>query len=300
MTAVNEARLDPGQGSWPIPSRVARSLGRFARYSPLGTVCTLLVGLLLLVGIFGSYVAPHSYDETDIPARLQAPSLKYPFGTDNEGRDVFSRVIYGARTSVLISFGTIAIASALAVSVGAVSGYVGGKFDLLFQRLIDILQAFPGLIFLIFFISIFGRSQLVLILVLGVLFSAGSSRVLRSSTISLRQQAYVDAARSTGAGESRILIFHILPNLVPYVLVTASIQIGAAILIESSLSFLGYGVPPPFPSWGRMLQEAQSQMQDSPYLVLFPGAAISLTVYSFNMLGDALRDYLDPRMRGSR
>ena len=273
---------------------------RFARRKPLGGFGLAIIVLLLLTAVFGDFLAPSRFDSFDLTVRLTGPSLAHPFGVDLIGRDVFSRVIYGANTSVLIGFGTVAIAGVAASTIGTASGYYGGKIDLLVQRLVDIVQAFPGLIFIIFVLSIIGVSRLSIIIALGVLFSAGSSRVIRAQAISVKQNDYVQAARSLGASDMRILLRHIYPNVFAVVLISISVQLGFVILIESSLSFLGFGVPPPFPSWGGMLRDAQEQMTRHPYLAIFPGIAITITVYSLNMLGDALRDVLDPRLRGSQ
>jgi len=232
--------------------------------------------------------------------RLQGPSGSHLFGTDNQGRDTFSRVVYGSQVTVILSFGAVALSTVVATLIGVVSGYFGGIVDMVIQRIVEIWQAFPGLIFVIFVVSIFGTGRIELIIVLGLLFGVGSSRVVRSATLSVRELNYVEAAAALGASHTRILLRHILPNVVPVVIVTASVQIGAVILAESSLSFLGFGTPPPFPSWGRMLQESQQFMLQYPHLAFFPGAAIALVVYSLNMFGDGIRDVLDPRMRGTR
>lgn len=284
-------------------SRVAKYLrwvGQFIRSQPLGAVGATTIIVLLLIGIFADVIAPYRFDEFSVPDRLNSPSLDHPFGTDEQGRDVFSRTLFGARTTVIIGFGAVAVSILIASVLGAVSGYFGGTLDILIQRIVDIWLAFPGLVFVIFIIAIVSRSTLSLVLTLGVLIAAGSSRIVRSSTITVKEASYIEASRSIGANEARILLRHVLPNVVPIIIISASVQIGNVILIESSLSFLGFGVPPPFPSWGRMLQEAQLNGLEHPYLALFPGIAISLVVFSFNMFGDALRDILDPRLRGSR
>lgn len=277
-----------------------KNIRRFIRQKPLGAVGGFIILGLLFVGIFASYIAPYSYDDFDVRNRLQSPSREHYFGTDEQGRDVYSRVIYGARTSVFIGFGAIAVATLVATVIGVVSGYYGGAFDIFAQRIIDIWLAFPGLIFIIFVVAIFSRSTLNLVIVLGLLFAAGSSRLIRSVAIGVKETQYVEAARAGGARDIRIMLLHVTPNVVPIIIISASVQIGAVILTEASLSFLGFGPPPPFPSWGRMLQESQTQMTAHPNLAFFPGIAITIVVFSFNMFGDALRDVLDPRMRGSR
>ena len=289
-----------------ILRRWLKGVWRFVRRKPLGAFGGAMVILLLLVAIFGEQVAPYHYAQIDLFNRLQGPNPDHFFGVDNQGRDVLSRVIFGARTSVVVGLGTVVITSLLAGVIGIVSGYYGGALDLSVQRLVDIWQAFPGLIFVIFVVSILSgttprdsaSSQVILILTLAVLFTAGTSRIVRSQTISTMQEVYVEAARALGASDQRILTRHILPNIFTVIIVNISVSIGFVILIESSLSFLGFGVQPPFPSWGQMLQDAQEQMRGHPYLALFPGLAIAITVYSMNMFGDALRDVLDPRLRG--
>ncbi|MYI82161.1 MAG: ABC transporter permease [Chloroflexi bacterium] len=288
-----------------ILARTRRSLLSFVRRKPLGTFSALILIVLFIVAISPSTFATASYDEIDLLNRLQGPSQEHFFGSDKQGRDVFSRVLFGARTSVLIGFAAVTIAAVLSTLIGISSGYYGGKVDLTFQRCVDIVQAFPGLIFIIFLFSVFSAlvgsfmSQVVLAGTLGFLFSAGSSRVVRSQTISTVQNTYVEAARVVGATDRRIMVRHVFPNVFTVIIINVSVQLGAVILIESALSFLGFGVQPPYPSWGRMLNEAQLDMLLHPYLAFFPGLAISLSVYALNMFGDALRDVLDPRLRGT-
>jgi peptide/nickel transport system permease protein len=252
---------------------------------------------MLTIAIAPGLFANHSYEAFDVSSRLQGPSSEHLFGTDQLGRDVYSRIIYGSRTSVVIGFGAVLISAMIAVGLGVSSAYFGGWYDTVLQRFIDVWMAFPGLIFIIFVVTIFGNSKATIIATLGLLAGTGSSRVVRSAALTVRAMSYTEAARATGASDGRIILRHILPNVTPVVIINASVQVGAAILAESSLSFLGFGTSPPFPSWGRMLQESQKEMQQHPYLALFPGVAIALAVYGFNMLGDALRDTWDPRLR---
>lgn len=290
-----------------LPVRVVRIVLRFTRRKPLGAFGGAVMLVLLLLALVGHWVAPFHYADIDVFNRFIGPTPEHPFGTDDQGRDILSRVIFGARASVIIGLGAVLIATIGSSVIGIVSGYYGGTFDLIAQRLIDAWQAFPGLIFVIFIISVITStvprdstaSQISLIVTIGILFTAGASRVVRSQTISTKQNDFVEAAQALGASDLRILLRHIFPNVLTVIIVNISIQIGFVILIESTLSFLGFGVQPPFPSWGRMLQDAQAGMQQHPYLALFPGLAIALTVYSLNMFGDALRDVLDPRLRGA-
>lgn len=271
-----------------------------ARKYPLGAFGAVVILLLLVVAAVPDLIATHSYSEIRLSDRLQSPSRDHFFGTDDQGRDTFSRVVFGAQTSVFISFGTVLLSSVIASLLGVLSAYWGSWFDLIVQRVVDIWMAFPGLLFLIFLVSIFGNSRLTLIIVLGILIAASSSRIIRSAALSVLNRPFIEAARTTGAGGPRIVLRHIMPNIVAVIIVTASVQVGAIIIIESSLSFLGYGIPPPIPSWGRMLQSAQALMYHQPLLAVVPGVAIVITVYAFNVLGDALRDAMDPRLRGMR
>jgi peptide/nickel transport system permease protein len=283
------------------PSTAARSawnnLVWFAHREPLGAVTAAIILVLVLCAAGAGVLAPFPYDAFDVTQRLLGPSSTHLFGTDEQGRDVLSRVLFGAQSSVLIGITVVAVATCLAVSVGSVSGYLGGWVDIGVQRFVDLWLSFPGLIFVILVVAIFGNNNVVFVVTLSLLLSAGSSRIIRSATIALRSQAFVEAARSLGAPQFRILVAHILPNLLPVIIVNGSIRMGEVVLLSATLSFLGFGPPPPFPSWGRMLQESQTQMQYHPNLAVFPGLAIVLTVYAFNMLGDALRDVLDPRLR---
>ena len=205
--------------------------------------------------------------------------------------------MYGSRVSITIGFLAVAISQTIGVAVGMTSGYFGGKFDMIVQRIVDIWQALPGLIMLIFLVSVFGSSQTLLIGAIGFLSAPRASRLIRGSAISVAQNEYVQAAHALGASHIRILWKHILPNILHIVLISVSVSIGGAILVESTLSFLGLGLPPPFPTWGRMLSDAREYFS-TPLLAVVPGLALTFTVFAFNILGDALRDVLDPRMRG--
>ncbi len=298
---ANEAVIVPeGAALSRIAARWARTLWLFTKRNPVGAFCGLIIVMLLLMALLADVIAPFRYDDFNIPERLQSPSWNHLFGTDNQGRDVFSRVIYGGRTSVYTGFGALALTTVVATAIGIYSAYYGGIVDLVFQRIVDIWQAFPGLIFVIFVVAIAGPSTTTLIIVIGLLFASRSSRLVRSQALAVKAQPYTESARVVGASDSRIIFLHILPNVVPIILISASVQIGAVILLESSLAFLGYGTPPPVPSWGRMLQEAQRDTIANPHLAIFPGMAIALVVYAFNMFGDALRDAIDPRMRGTK
>ncbi len=276
----------------------SRAVLRFARTKPLGAAGGVIVLALVLCGLLANEIAPYRYDHFDVSQGLEPPSGQHWFGTDEQGRDVFSRVIYGARSSILVGFGAVAIAAVISVALGLVSGFYGGWLDLGLQRLVDVWLAFPGVIFVILVVSVLSNSGATLVLTMGTLLAAGSSRIVRAAVLAIREMSWVEAARAAGAGDGRLVLRGLLPNVLPIVIVNASIQVGIVILLETTLSFLGFGPPPPFPSWGRMLSESQTQMLYHPNLALFPGLAITVTVYAFNIFGDALRDVLDPRLRG--
>ncbi|MBM3139768.1 MAG: ABC transporter permease [Chloroflexi bacterium] len=290
----------------PFYRRYPVALWRFIRHYPLGAFGAFFVVVLILMAAVPAIFTPLEAQDPlrqSIGDRLQAPSASHWFGTDELGRDLYARIVFGARTSIIIGFGVVLLSKALSVVLGTISGYYGGLFDTLLQRIIDIGIAVPGLVFIILVVqTLAGRigDMLAIVLSLSLLIATSSSRTIRGVALSLTTEQYVDAARALGAHDVRIMARHIVPNLFAIVIVSASILVGNAVLIESSLSFLGYGVQPPTPSWGRMLNDARQQLVRAPHLAIFPGLVIFLTVYSFNMLGDALRDRLDPRLRGSR
>jgi len=299
MTAI-EARIErPAAPGLHLP--VLSGLARFCRTKPLGGFGLFVLTAFVLMAIFAPWLAPYSYSKTSILQQLKSASGAHLMGTDNLGRDVFSRIIRGARVEMLVGFGAVLIATTLATLIGMLSGYFGGVADLTAQRFIDIWMAFPGLILLITIISMFQPGQLQVTVAIGLLLTAGASRVVRSATLEARSRTYVEAAQSIGATDRGILLHHILPNIFAPIMVIATTQLGLAILLEATLSFLGYGVPPPEPSWGALLgPEARKDMLRAPMLSVWPGLAIFLAVYSFNVLGDALRDVFDPRLRGGR
>ena len=276
-----------------------RSVMHFLRKKPMGAFGAMLIVLFLGLAVGAQWLAPYAYDVGNTAERLQGPSLAHPFGTDANGRDLLSRVIWGARISVTIGFGAVAISTLVAVLVGVSSGYFGGWVDLLVQRVVDVWISFPALVLLVSLVAILGPGLWSTTLVLGILLAPGTARVVRSAVIAMREQPYVESARCAGAGHARIVRRYVLPNVSAAILVLATTQLGVAVLAESTLSFLGYGVPPPFPTWGSMLSgTGRAFMLQSPWLSIWPGLAISAAVFGFNMLGDALRDVLDPRLRG--
>ena len=276
------------------------SVKRAAKKNPTGTLAGIVCLVLVLLAVFGPSVAPHSPNSIEY-GYLQAPSVEHPMGTDNLARDILSRIIYGARNSLGIAFAAIAVSTVVGIILGITSGYLGGPLDLGVSRLIDVALAYPALILVIFLVTIFGREFLTIAFAISIILTPGVTRVVRGATIGVRHLQYIEAATAIGNSQLRIMYRHILPNIAAPIIVIASLNIGIAILIEAALSFLGLGVSSALnPSWGRMLQETRPSWQLGWWTMIFPGAAISLAVLAFNIFGDALRDWLDPRLRGSR
>jgi peptide/nickel transport system permease protein len=276
-------------------------LWRLIKEKPLGAFGGVIVLGLLLCALLAPWIATHPYDQTNVRNRLKPPSSQFYFGTDNLGRDIFSRIVYGARVSVTVGFGAVSIGITLATIIGVGSGYFGGKADILVQRLVDAQVAIPGLLLLLNIMAVTGPGLLNIILALGIVSAAGSSRIIRSAAMTAKENQFVEAARAIGASHRRIILRYILPNIMAPIIIITTVSLGFTILIESTLSFLGFGVPPPYPSWGEMLSgSGRSYMHKAPWMATWPGIAISLAVFGFNMLGDALRDLLDPRLRGGR
>ena len=272
---------------------------RLAWRKPLGAIGAIIVVGLILLAVFADQIAPYAYDHAIAGARMKPPSAQFWMGTDNLARDIWSRVVHGARISVTVGFATVALVTLLASIIGVSSAYVGGAFDTVVQRVVDAWMSFPALVIVLSMLAALGPGLLNLILALGILGAAGTSRVIRGATLATLQNPYIEAARALGSGHLRIILRHVLPNVMATIIILATVALGTVILAESALSFLGFGVPPPYPSWGGMLAgSGRSFMYHAPWMALCPGAAISLAVFGFNMLGDALRDVLDPRLRG--
>jgi peptide/nickel transport system permease protein len=284
---------------WRLPALV-RVVLRFARRKPLGAMGGMIVLALLVMAVFADRIAPYPYDESVRGARMKAPSAQFWMGTDNLSRDIWSRVVYGARISVTVGFATVALATLMATAVGVSSAYLGGAYDIVVQRVVDAWMSFPALVVVLSLMAALGPGLVNLILALSILGAASASRVIRGATLSVMQNPYIEAARALGAGHVRIVALYVLPNVMATILILATIGLGTVILAESGLSFLGFGIPPPYPSWGGMLSgSGRSFMYYAPWMALWPATAISLAVFGFNMFGDALRDVLDPRLRGS-
>ena len=287
------------------PDRLIRrwwqSTLRFSRRQPIGAFSAVVLVVLVLTAVLADVIAPYDPLKNGVGLPLTGPTAEHPLGTDNFGRDTFSRIVHGARISLYVGLGATFGAIVLAIVLGATSGYLGGPFDYILQRFVDTAQSIPGLIFLIGVMVVLGPSTMNVILALGFRFGLAQARVTRGAVIAIRNLTYVEAAQASGASTLRVLVYHVLPNIFPVVIVLVSTSIGLLIVAEASLSFLGYGVPPPSPSWGGMISaEGRTYMLIAPWMLIAPTIALSLVVFSMNMFGDALRDELDPRMRGTR
>jgi peptide/nickel transport system permease protein len=268
----------------------------YARRYPLGLAGAIIMIVFVLTALFANVVAPFDPLSTNARASLAKPSGTYLIGADMMGRDMLSRMIHGARISLAVALGATCIGSGLGAMLGLASGYLGGWFDLIVQRLAEIMQSLPLLVMALVITASLGPSLVNTIIAIAIPLIPNVARVIRANVLSLRELNYVEAARAIGMNRSRIALVHIFPNTLAPLIVLATAQLGSTILTEASLSFLGLGVPEPYPSWGRMLSESAAEyIRSAPWLVIFPGLAISLVVFGANLFGDALRDILDPR-----
>ncbi|MEN9316204.1 MAG: hypothetical protein RIS35_2597 [Pseudomonadota bacterium] len=284
-----------------VTPKPAGFIRRLFRDKPVGAIAGVVFLAFLFCGVFAEWLAPYGFNEISPLKRLKPPSWEHPFGTDNLGRDVLSRCLYGAQLSVIIGLSAAALATVISVLIGILTGFLGGRFDMVTQRFVDGWMSFPELVILIVVVSVVGPGMPQIIGTLGLLLGIAGSRIIRSAVVSVRENMYVHAAQSIGASTARILWRHILPNVLPPVIVLFTTRVGAVILAESGLSFLGLGVPPPAPTWGGMLSgSGKTYMFQGPWLALAPGLCLTVVVYATNMFGDALRDLLDPRMRGAK
>lgn len=280
-----------------MPSEVSK-LTRVLSRNPLAVFGVFLILLFVLCAIFGPLIAPRDPASIDLAARLQSPSLQHLFGTDELGRDILSRILYGARISMIVGSSVVAGSLLLGTLIGSLAGYYGGRLDRFFNVIVmNAFLSFPGILLAIAFVAFLGPGLWNLILALVIGGWVGYARLVRAQVLAAREREYVEAARALGASDWRILVRHILPNIMQPVIVQAAIGMAGAILAEGTMSFLGLGVPPPVPSWGAMLNDGRSHLFDSPHVILFPAFAVMLAVLAFNFVGDAMRDYLDPRSR---
>ena len=272
---------------------------RLFREKPLAATGLVIVAVLLLTAVFADFIAPYDYREQNLQESLMGHSLSHLMGTDQLGRDIFSRIVVGARVSLVVAFSCVAGFLLIAIVFGMGTGYMGGKVDMLVQRFVDGWMTIPTLIILLAMVSVVGQGLWQIILVLSLDRGISTSRVLRGEALALKETTYVEAARAVGAGHLRVFLLHVVPNAFAPIIIMATISLGVFILAEASLSFLGYGVPPPFPTWGSMLSgSGLSYMQRAPWMAIWPGIALTVGVWAFNMLGDGMRDQLDPRLRG--
>ena len=268
------------------------------RRYPLGAIGALIMAAFVLTAIFAGVITTFDPTATNARTSLAAPGAEHVLGADFMGRDVFSRIVYGARISLAVGLCATALGCLIGVAIGLASGYLGGWFDLLVQRVIDIMQSLPLLVMALVMAASLGPSLTNTIIAIAIPLVPNVARIIRSNTLSLREMPFVEAARAVGMSELRIAVRHVLPNTLAPLIVLATAQVGSAILVESALSFLGLGIPEPHPSWGRMLSESAAEYaRTAPWLVIYPGIAISLVVFGTNLLGDAIRDILDPRER---
>ena len=272
---------------------------RLVKEKPLSIIAGVVILLLILVAIFADVLAPYPHDEVNIVDRMQAPSNRYLLGTDQLGRDLLSRLVFGARISLTVGLAATTVNVVVAVLIGGISGFFGGRLDLGMQRFVDAWMAFPGLLLLLTIMSLVGRGLPQIIVVLGVTGGIGGSRVVRGAVIGVKENAYFQAAEAIGGTRWRTLIHHVLPNIAAPMIIIFTINVGGVIISEAALSFLGFGLPISVPSWGGMLsREGREFMEVAPRLALWPGLCLTIVVYCLNMFGDAVRDLLDPRLRG--
>ncbi len=272
---------------------------RLFREKPLAATGLVIVAVLLVTAVLADFIAPYDYREQNLQESLMGHSLSHLMGTDQLGRDIFSRIVVGARVSLVVAFSCVAGFLLIAIVFGMGTGYMGGKVDMLVQRFVDGWMTIPTLIILLAMVSVVGQGLWQIILVLSLDRGISTSRVLRGEALALKETTYVEAARAVGAGHLRVFLLHVVPNAFAPIIIMATISLGVFILAEASLSFLGYGVPPPFPTWGSMLSgSGLSYMQRAPWMAIWPGIALTVGVWAFNMLGDGMRDQLDPRLRG--
>ncbi len=315
--------------SRPLPARAARATVTFVRTKPLGAFGAFMLVLVLVVGVFSPWIAPYGISDLDTARVLDGPSADHWFGVDHNGRDIYSRILYGAQVTALVGVGTVVLTGLLSLIIGVVSGYFGGRADFTIQRMVDVWMSFPAIFLILTLVAVLQTSTswgilglrrgpewgpdpqggdwiwntlprtTIVILSLGLVLAGGASRVIRSAVLGVKAFPYVDAAIVIGASSPRIIARHILPNIMATVIVLSTVQLGVAILAEATISFLGVGITN-FPTWGQMLSGRTRDLAETNlHLALFPGFAIFFAVFGFNMLGDALRDVLDPRLRGS-
>ena len=273
-------------------------LKRLVLEKPLGTFGLGIIIIFFAGGIFSKFIMPFGMGQIHLLERLQNPSSKYLLGTDELGRDELSRLIYGARISMEVGLGATALGTVVSILIGATSGFLGGKVDMIVQRFVDVYMSIPNFVILLTIMTILPRNLIVMIMVLGIGGGIWGTRLIRSAVIAIKSYTYVSASEAIGSSPVRTLLVHIIPNIMPTLIITFTLGIGQNILAEAGLSFLGFGLPPGIPSWGVLINSSQAYLQTDPQLALWPGVALSLSVFGMNMFGDSIRDLLDPRLRG--
>jgi peptide/nickel transport system permease protein len=298
MTVAADARTEIELTDDARPRSWLTIAKHFAYRNPLGAAGGLVIVVMILVAMFADVIAPYNPVANSFDRLHQPPSLENLFGTDQFGRDVFSRIVYGARTALLVGFVSAFVGAFIGLVLGVASAYFGGRTDLIFQRVLDVFMAFPIIILALAVIAIFGTGTQNVIIAITIPFIPRCARVVRSTALSIREMPYIDAARACGFSHARIILRHMVPNVMAPFLIMITAFVGQAILLEASLSYLGLGVQEPTPAWGLMLQGgAEEYAESAPWIAIFPGVAISLAVFGFSLFGDAVRDELDPKLR---
>ncbi len=298
MVTTSEVRVE-AQFEELADKRPFRSVvGEFARKQPLGSFGMGIVVLMIFTSAFATILSPYDPEANAFEHMLTPPNLQFLLGTDQFGRDILTRIIYGARTALFVGFTAAFIGATIGLVLGVASAFFGGRFDLIFQRIMDVLMAFPLIILALAVVSIFGTGIQNVIIAITIPFIPRCARVVRSQALAIREIPYIDAARANGFSNARIIMRHMVPNVMAPFLIMLTAFVGQAILLEASLSYLGLGVQEPIPAWGLMLQGgAEEYVESAPWVAIWPGVAISLAVFGFNLFGDAVRDTLDPKLR---
>lgn len=288
---INTERIERGR------FRGLRDIWIRMKRNRLAMVGLVIIIILVITAIFADYIAPYGYAEQNLANQYQTPNAEHWFGTDELGRDIFSRVVYGSRVSLRVGFISVSISMTIGVAIGAITGYYGGKIDNILMRFIDIVQALPDILLAIAIMAALGPGLTNLMVAVGIAAIPGYARLVRSSVLSLRDQEFVEAARANGSSDARIILKHIIPNCMAPIIVQATLGVAYAIINAAGLSFIGLGLEPPTPEWGAMLSGGRAYIRDYPHMTLFPGLAIVLTILALNLLGDGLRDALDPKLK---
>lgn len=288
---INTERIERGR------FRGLRDIWTRMKRNRLAMVGLVIIIILVITAIFADYIAPYGYAEQNLANQYQTPNAEHWFGTDELGRDIFSRVVYGSRVSLRVGFISVSISMTIGVAIGAITGYYGGKIDNILMRFIDIVQALPDILLAIAIMAALGPGLTNLMVAVGIAAIPGYARLVRSSVLSIRDQEFVEAARANGSSDARIILKHIIPNCMAPIIVQATLGVAYAIINAAGLSFIGLGLEPPTPEWGAMLSGGRAYIRDYPHMTLFPGLAIVLTILALNLLGDGLRDALDPKLK---